>query len=251
MRRLLAALWLLFPLAAQAGNLATTPLDRLYLPWWGAQFTQSLAQAKADPEARVVWLGDSITFYWQRHGGHGYDDILPLWNQYYAPYDALDFGFIGDPTSSLLWRLNHGQVAGLHPKLAIILIGANNLGRLHWDATMTIPGIEAVVADTHARLPHAHILLLGVLPSIRSPWVDAQTAIINPALASRYAASPNVTFINVNACLLKNGAPDASLFVDPQLNPPAPPIHPNETGMACIANAIQPLVAEYAGVGRK
>ncbi len=62
------------------------------------------------PDAKIVWLGNSITYYWQRHGGHGYDDVLPVWNKYYAPYHALDFGFIGDTTASLIWRLDNGQV---------------------------------------------------------------------------------------------------------------------------------------------
>jgi hypothetical protein len=123
------------PSIAQAANLATVPIGRNDLGWWHLRFIQSLSQAKEHPNARIVWLGDSITQYWQRMGTLGYDNILPIWNEYYAPYDALDFGFVGDTTSSLIWRLDHGQVDGLHPRLAIILIGANNLGRVHWPAS--------------------------------------------------------------------------------------------------------------------
>jgi lysophospholipase L1-like esterase len=194
-------------MAAGATNLATAPIDRNDLPWWRTRFAVTLAEAKADPNARIVWLGDSITQYWQRMGTLGWDNILPVWNRYYAPYGALDFGFVGDTTSSLIWRLDHGQVAGLHPQLAIILIGANNLGRVHWGAAMTIPGIEAVVTDTRQRLPGAHILLLGVLPSIRSAWVDQQTAIINAGLAEAYAHSPTVTFVDAGPVLLRDGKP--------------------------------------------
>ncbi len=246
MKRLLLTLGLLLPLAAHAGtNLAEAPISRANLPWWQARFAETLTQAQADPDAKIVWLGDSITFYWQRHGGHGYDDILPVWNRYYAPYQALDFGIIGDTTSSLIWRLDHCQVAGLHPKLTIILIGANNFGRVHWDASMTIPGIEAVVTNTHNRLPGSHIILLGVLPSIRSPWVDAQTATTNAALARHYAGNPTVTFADITPLLQKNGHTDASLFVDPRLTPPEPALHPNATGMARIAAALAPLVKKY------
>jgi lysophospholipase L1-like esterase len=230
---------------AQATNLATAPIARNDLAWWHTRFIQSLAQAKAHPDARIVWLGDSITQYWQRMGTLGWDNILPVWNEYYAPYDALDFGFVGDTTSSLIWRLDHGQVAGLHPQLAIILIGANNLGRVHWGAAMTIPGIESVVSITHQRLPESHILLLGVLPSIRSVWVDQQTAAINAALAAEYAHSPIVTFVNVSPVLLRNGKPDPALYVDTKLVPPEPALHPDATGMARIAAYIQPEVKHY------
>ena len=253
MPKFLRTLLLLAPLVfstfaapgAQATNLATAPIDRNDLAWWHTRFIQSLAQAKAHPDARIVWLGDSITQYWQRMGTLGYDNILPIWNEYYAPYDALDFGFVGDTTSSLIWRLDNGQVAGLHPRLAIILIGANNLGRVHWPAAMTIPGIESVVSLTQQKLPGAHILLLGVLPSIRSTWVDEQTATINAALASRYAHSPVVTFLNVGPALLRDGKPDPALYVDPKMVPPEPALHPDATGMARIAAFIQPEVKRY------
>ncbi|HEY1857455.1 GDSL-type esterase/lipase family protein [Acidocella sp.] len=257
MKKLLCAACLLLPLAAYAAvslgtayaavNLAMAPIGRTDLPWWKLRFEQSLAAAKADPNAEVIWLGDSITHYWQRQGTHGYDDVAPVWNHYYGPYHALNFGFIGDTTASLIWRLDHGQVAGLHPKLTIILIGANNLGRVHWGADLSVPGIESVVTLTHRRLPASHILLLGVLPSIRSPWVDQQTRLINAALAQHYANDPVVTFEDVGPLLLKNGHADASLYVDPRLTPPEPALHPDAEGMTLIARAIAPIVAKYAG----
>jgi hypothetical protein len=248
MRRILPTLLLLASLAAPANatNLATAPIDRNDLAWWHTRFIQSLAQAHAHPDARIVWLGDSITQFWQRMGTLGYDNILPIWNEYYAPYDALDFGFVGDTTSSLIWRLDHGQVAGLHPRLAIILIGANNLGKVHWGAAMTVPGIEAVVTLTHQKLPDSHILLLGVLPSIRSAWVDQQTNIINAALAEAYVHNPVVTFVNAGPVLTHNGKPDPALYVDPKEVPPRPALHPDANGMARIAAFIQPEVKRYA-----
>ncbi len=232
--------------ASAETNLATAPISRANLAWWQTRFENTLADARAHPDARVVWLGDSITQYWQRQGTLGYDNVLPVWTKYYGPYDAVDCGVVGDTTSSLIWRLNHGQVAGLHPRLAIILIGANNFGRVHWGAEMTIPGIEAVVADTHAHLPHAHILLLGVLPSVRSAWVDAQTRTTNAALAQHYAGSTLVTFVDVGPVLMKGGVVDQALFVDPRMVPPEPALHPDAEGMTRIARRIAPIVAAYA-----
>jgi len=247
MKRFLLFCLFLAPLMAQAYvNLAMAPISRMDLPWWKQRFEQSLQSAKGDPNARVIWLGDSITQYWQREGSLGYDNILPVWLHYYAPYDALDFGFVGDTTANLIWRLEHGQVAGLHPRLAIILIGANNLGRVHWDASLTVPGIESVVRITHADLPGAHILLLGVLPSIRSAWVDANTVAINDALRARYAGDPLVTFVDVSPVLMRDGRVDASLYVDPREVPPRPALHPDAAGMAKIAAFIQPDVQRYA-----
>ncbi len=232
--------------AATTHDIAMAPIGRTDLPWWRTRFAQSLANARENPDAKVVWLGDSITQYWQRQGTRGFDNILPVWQRYYQPYDALDFGFVGDTTSSLIWRLDHGQVTGLHPKLAIILIGANNLGHVHWGAALTVPGIESVVDNVHGRLPGAHILLLGVLPSIRSPWVDGQTVLINHALKTQYAQSGLVTFIDVGPVLMQNGRADPALYVDPRNTPPKPALHPDAEGMARIAAFIQPSVQRYA-----
>jgi lysophospholipase L1-like esterase len=243
MRRFLILLALLAPMAAQAAvNLAAAPIGRTGLPWWRARFAITRQEARADRDAQLVWLGDSITQYWQRSGPARFEDVLPVWQHYYAPYRALDFGFIGDTTSSLIWRLDHGQVAGLHPRLVIILIGANNLGATHWGARQTVPGIEAVVNNVHRRLPRARILLLGILPSIRSPWISEQTRIINAALARIYASSRIVTFRDAGTVLLRNGQPDPALYVDPKLRPPQPALHPDAEGMARIAQALAPTV---------
>jgi len=247
MRRILLVIFCLLPMAAQAFvNLAEAPISRMDQAWWRLRFEQTLISAKNDPNARVIWLGDSITQYWQREGTLGYDNIMPVWLHYYAPYSALDFGFVGDTTANLIWRLDHGQVAGLHPKLAIILIGANNLGRVHWDAAMSVPGIETVVAKTRAALPGAHVLLLGVLPSIRSAWVDENTVAINDALRARYAGDPAVSFVDVGPVLMQDGHTDPTLFVDPREVPPRPALHPDATGMARIAAFIAPDVQRYA-----
>lgn len=244
----LALILCLMPLAAQAKfDIATAPISRTDLTWWNARWNETLAERNNHQDAKIIWLGDSITYYWFRHGTHGYDDIRPIWDKYYAPYNALNFGFIGDTTASLIWRLDHGQVDGLHPKLVIILIGANNFGRPHWDAAMTIPAIEDVVANTHKRLPGAHIILLGVLPCLRGPWIAAQTQATNKALAQQYATSNLVTFLNLENLFVQNGQVQASLFVDPHFNPPEPALHPDREGMTRIAQTLAPYVQRYAG----
>jgi lysophospholipase L1-like esterase len=246
LRRLLLTFLLMLPAAAWARvNIAEAPINRLDLPWWQARWDMTRQEARDTPDAKIIWLGDSITQNWQRQGGHSFDNFLPVWEQYYAPYKALDFGFRGDTTASLIWRLDHGQVAGLHPQLAIILIGANNFGHVHWDAQMTIPGIESVVRITAHKLPGTHILLIGVLPSIRSPWVDEQTETTNAALERAYAGRGDVTFVNLSPLFLVDGRVDAAFYIDPHLTPPDPPLHPNSETMARMAATLAPYVAAY------
>ena len=239
---LLLAPWLNSPRARAAVNLATVPISRMDLPWWRKRFEASLRQVR-DSHAELVWLGDSITQNWERKGPQPWADYQPIWQREYGRYHPLNLGFIGDTTSSVLWRLDHGQVQGLAPKVLILLIGANNLGRPHWGAHLTVPGIEAVVDKVHELLPHTHVLLLEVLPSRRSAWISAETLKINAALASRYAQSQRVSFMDVGHVLLDaQGQPDPALYLEGHEPHQTVLLHPDAQGMERIAQAIAPTV---------
>jgi lysophospholipase L1-like esterase len=46
-----------------------------------------------------------------------------------------------------LWRIIHGEVDALAPKVAVVLIGTNDIGWLNRTAADTVTGIGAVVAE--------------------------------------------------------------------------------------------------------
>ncbi len=230
------------PALAKGPPLAAEPISRLNLPWWAARHQAKLVEAKQGPVG-LVWLGDSITQQFESA------DYLPTWQRFYGDRHALNLGFSGDATSHLLWRIDHGEVAGITPRVAIILIGANNLGRLHWETADDILGIEAVVARTQAALPRTKILLLGILPSDRGPWVLQTTAQANAALAERYGhgATPGVTFMDLSGLFMHGGVVDDSQFHDIHLTPPEPALHPSGPAQAQMAAAIEPTVAALMG----
>jgi lysophospholipase L1-like esterase len=211
------------------------------LPWWRARFEAKQAELHASPPD-LLWLGDSITQQFETAGPEPWRNFKPIWDRFYAPRHAINLGFKGDATAHLLWRMENGELDGLHPHLAIILIGANNFGHLHWPAQPTLLGIEAIVATLHQRLPHTHVLLLGVLPSIRSAWVDQNTAELNAALAHRYAGGAEATFMDLTPLFLDHGRVDPSRFIDPHLTPPDPPLHPDAATQLRIAETIEPTV---------
>ena len=247
MRRALFAVLAALPLAAAAPErlrvvLAATPIARLDLPWWRARFAQK-AEALRKTPIDLVFYGDSITADYERAGPEPWRDFTPIWQRYYGARHAVNLGFTGDTTANLLWRVTHGEANGIAPQVAVVLIGANNLGRLHWSAEDTIAGIAADVAALRQRLPKTRILLLGILPSERSAWASATTLVVNRALATRYRADPVVTFLDVSGAFMKNGTLDRALFLDPLLTPPEPPLHPNAEGQAKMAAAIEPVLA--------
>lgn len=232
--------------AADHIAVAATPISRLDTPWWKARHIVKLAEIKRGP-VDLVWLGDSITQDWELEGPPEWRDFGPVWQRFYGDRHAVNLGFKGDTTSHLLWRMQNGELEGLQPKAAVVLIGANNLGRVHWSADQTVAGIDAVIADLRRRLPSTKILLLSVLPSIRSKYVTRTTAEINRALAERFPAGGPVTYMDVTGLFMRGGEVDRTQFFDDQLTPPDPPLHPTAQAQRRLAEAIEPSVAAMMG----
>ncbi len=227
--------------------MAATPLSRTDLPWWRARLAEK-AERLRQGNVDLAWYGDSITQDWERDGPEPWRDFAPAWRRFYGDRHAVAFGFNGDTTAHLLWRIENGEAAGISPRVAVVLIGANNFGRVHWDAEQSLVGVSAVVDALRARLPRTHLVLLGVLPSIRSPWISEQTTALNAALAKRYAGSDAVTFLDEGALFRRpDGSVDPAAFLDGHLSPPDPPLHPTAEAQARLAAAIEPTVAHWMG----
>jgi lysophospholipase L1-like esterase len=226
--------------------LAVTPLSRTDLPWWRARHAAKLEELRSG-KIDLVFLGDSITQDWEKHGPPEWQDFAPIWQRFYGDRNAINLGFTGDTTAHLLWRIENGEVTGIVPKVAVILIGANNLGRLHWSAEDTIAGIDAIIAQLRVRLPHTKLVLLGILPSDRSAWATETTVTVNRALAMRYGHGGDVTFLDVGHVFMKDGRLDRDLFLDPKMTPPDPPLHPSAQGQALMAEAMEPTLAALMG----
>ncbi len=233
--------------ARTAVPLAATPIARLDLPWWRARHEAVLARVRQG-RADLIFLGDSITANWEKRGPEPWRDFQPAWTKFYGDRNAVNMGFKGDTTASLLWRIRHGEVDGITPKVAVILIGANNLGRLHWSAADTVAGIDAVVAELRRRLPTTKLVLLAVLPSDRSAWATQTTAEINRALAAQYGTRPDLAaYLDLGALFMKDGALDRAAFYDPLLRPPDPPLHPTAQTQERMAAAMEPTIARLMG----
>src|SRR5271165_5317184 len=182
------------------------PIGRLDDLNWKARHEAKLLEASSRP-VHLVLLGDSIMANYELKGPEPLRDYSGAWQRYYADRYALNLGFSGDGTRHLLWRIMHGEIDGIVPKVAVILIGTNDIGWLHRTAADTVVGIDAVVAELHLRLPATKILLVGLLPSDRGTWVQEATAEINTALAAHYGNGqmPYVTYRDVSSAFLKDG----------------------------------------------
>jgi lysophospholipase L1-like esterase len=231
--------------ALPSANLAVVPLSR-DLGWWKARFAAKQAELRQGP-VELAFYGDSITQDYEMSFPEAWRNFAPVWQHYYTGRHAVNLGFSGDATSHLLWRIENGEAAGIHPKAAVVLIGANNFGHLHWGAAATAAGIDRIVAELHKRLPGTKILLIGVLPCLRGAWVAENTATVNRMLAARYGDGASVTFMDLTKLFLRHGMVQPDEFVDPHLHPPAPPLHPDPEMQARMAAAIEPVLARMLG----
>jgi lysophospholipase L1-like esterase len=249
------AILLLTPLlSAQVAAAAETapptagPIGRLDDLNWKARHEAKLLEASSRP-VHLLLLGDSMTANYEFKGPDLLRDYSGVWHRYYDDRYALNLGFSGDGTGHLLWRIIHGEVDRITPKVAVVLIGANDIGWLHRTAADTVASIEAVVVELHLRLPATKVLLVGLLPSDRGAWVWRATAEINSALAAHYGNGqvPYVTYRDVSPAFLKNGVLDTSLFSDPRQVPPEPALHPSPEGLERMAAALEPTLSELLG----
>jgi len=150
------------------------------------------------------------------------------------------------------WRIIHGETDNITPKVAVILIGTDDIGWLYRAAADTVADIDALVADLHLRLPATKILLVGVLPSDRSTSVCQATAGINFALVVHYSNGqvPYVAYRDVSSAFFKYGVLDTSLFNNPQTSCQNRPCTPSSKGQERMAAALEPTLSELLGDAR-
>ncbi len=230
MRFLSTSVLLVITAGFLSANPAVTPVPRPG-EWWEV-LHKKYAERAAAGNIDVLFLGDSITQYWEdanpARGGKS------VWDREFAPLNSACFGIAGDRTQYVLWRLQNGEGEGYEPKAVVLLIGTNNTGNRNTPAE-TVEGIAAVVEEVKNRFPSTKILLLGLLPrSTKDNAQRAQVEAINKALPKRHDGN-RVVFLDIG-----------NQFLDAEGNIPADVmpdlIHPSLKGYEIFADAIrQPL----------
>lgn len=137
-------------------------------------FGDYVASRKGKP-ADIVFIGDSITEQWRWGAG------WPVWKQHFEER-AFDFGLGADKTQHALWRLENIDVPGLAPKVAVIMIGTNNVQDTPHDIAA---GVEAVLRATKRRFPGATVVLTSILPNARANDKMAEANVLLAKLADK------------------------------------------------------------------
>ncbi len=145
--------------APAAGAVGVQPTKRAAdFPWmsiaaWDRLHAEDVLAAQFD-EVDVLFLGDSIVAGWD----------WQIWQRELVPLKAANFAIGGDHTGNVLWRLQHGAIGNLRPRVVVVMIGVNNFGHLQETPAQVAAGVEAVVRQVQLAWPASKILLNGVLP---------------------------------------------------------------------------------------
>ncbi len=197
--------------------------------WWMPRHNEKLKAIKEMKQVDLLMIGDSITHGWETKG-------RKVWDKYYGKRNALNIGFSGDRTEHVIWRQQHGEIDGISPKLAVIMIGTNNAGHRQDPAQETAAGIKAIIEQLRTRLPKTKILLLAILPRGEKP--DNRLRKLNDAtneIIAKYADDKYVFFLDINDKFLDDDG-RLSKSIMPDL------LHPNETGYGIWAEAMEPMI---------
>lgn len=182
-------------------------------------------------DAKLLFIGNSITHGWEDAGKE-------VWNEYYASYGGYNIGFSGDRTENVLWRFQHGELDGIDPELAILMIGTNNTGHRQDPPECTARGIEMILDELKQRLPDSEVLMLAIFPRESSP--NGELRQLNNQINERiaqFADGERVHFLNINNTFLDdNGVLSEEIMPDL--------LHPNKYGYQLWAEAMQPTIDE-------
>ncbi|MGE4569427.1 MAG: GDSL-type esterase/lipase family protein [Bacteroidales bacterium] len=227
-------------------NSAIVPASKLEndsYDWWARHAEILRIKDSINPE--IVLIGNSITHFWggtapafvDANGNPRRPNGPKAWESVFGPYRVLNLGFGWDRTQNVLWRLDHGQLDGLHPRLVVIHIGTNNTSqtanaRIN-TASEIVEGIAAICLRVRSKVPGATIVLMKVFPREASPTHSRRKLIeeINTEL-TRFAAQHHFPLLDVAPQML---APDGTLSKEM-----APDFcHPSEKGYAIWAELLR------------
>lgn len=209
----------------------TTPVSKPNESWQRRH--EKINQRAKQGDVDLIFIGDSITQGWE--GDPGKD----VWQKFYRSRKAMNAGISGDRTQHVLWRLENGNIDGIKPKLAVVMIGTNNSGS---DSPQDIAaGITAIVEKLRDKLPETKVLLLGIFPrgengDDRQRKVTKATNDIIKSLDDGKA----VYYLDIADDFLDDDG-TLSRQVMPDL------LHLSKRGYVIWAEAIEPKVAELMG----
>lgn len=199
-----------------------------------------LARGKEGPIG-VLMLGDSITAGWTK--------APHIWEHYFGKWQPANFGIGGDQTQHVIWRIENGELDGIHPKVVVLMLGTNNSGAN--TAEEIAAADKKIVELIRAKIPETKVLVLSVFP--RGPRKNAQGVVTDTVMAeaakrmeiikavneelAKLDDGKNVRYLDITTKFLGDDGRIPSIIMPDQL-------HPNAAGYQLWCEAMQPLLTQ-------
>lgn len=193
--------------------------------WWIARHKAKLREISENADKiDLVFIGDSITQALER------PDSAPLVAGTFPGMKILNLGYSADRTEHVLWRLRNGEIDGIAPKAAIVMIGTNNSGQRSDPPEITTKAIGMILEELRAKMPTTKIVLLSIFPRGDAPHSLNQK--INALLPS-FADGKTIFHHDINDAFL-----DETGQVPTEIMPDK--LHPSAKGNALWMKALKP-----------
>jgi beta-glucosidase len=179
----------------------------------------------------LIFIGDSITSGWESRGPK-------VWDKFYGKRNAANLGIGGDRTQHVIWRLNNGNVKGISPKAAVVMIGTNNSR----DNTpeQIADGVTVIINQLRSKLPETKVLLLAIFP--RGANDDERRRVNEKANAifSRLADGDHIHYLDIGQKFMSNDG-ELTRGMMPDL------LHLTEQGYTIWAESIESSLSKLLG----
>jgi lysophospholipase L1-like esterase len=195
-------------------------------------FNERVKQGNAD----LIFIGDSITQGWKGIPPRGGKEV---WAEFYGKRNAVNLGISGDRTQHVLWRLDHGNIDGIKPKLAVLMIGTNN--SRDNTSEQIAAGVKAIVEKLRTTLPETKVLILAIFP--RGADKDDPLRKTNEgtnAIIQKLADGQMVHYLDIGPKFL-----EADVTLSKEVMPDL--LHLNERSYRTWAESIEPKIKELLG----
>jgi lysophospholipase L1-like esterase len=206
---------------------------------------EELLEKRTQGQIDVYFIGDSITRRWGTSDAQ-YKTLLDNWNQNFHGWNAGNFGWGADRTQNILWRLEHGELDGVNPKVLVVMAGTNNVGSLtpidddRRRINEITRGLEEIIKVARKKAPRATILLTGIPPRNDNMAVMPTINGINAQLA-KLADGKKIRFININDKLADANGKLYEGMTDPDK------LHLSVKAYQIWADALKPHLTELLG----
>ena len=147
-------------------------------------------------------------------------------------------GIGGDRTENVLWRLQqYKEIAGISPKLAVLMIGTNNSNGDDYTAQQIGEGNIAIVQMLRANYPSTKVLILAIFPRGEYPSAQREKNAQASLMASEMADGQMVFYKDIGSVFL-NADGSISSSIMPGF------VHLSTAGYQLWAEAIEADVVE-------